>query len=217
MFPGRPFAAACGMELVESRPGYALVRMPLEKRHMNLMGVGPRRGHLRPGRYGLRRRLPLRRAAMHRRPHEHAVRQGGPRSAPCRPRPRKSPAAGRSPTTRSASPTARETWSPSFRARPTSAAARSRRRKRRKGGGRRAEGGRRNRKRAAAIPCPPPPSALPLPFSTYLRRRRAWGPRSSLPWASRPPGRRWSTATWPRWPRFARRSGSPSWGRSRRP
>ena len=28
------------MELVELRPGYALVRMPLEKRHMNLMGVG---------------------------------------------------------------------------------------------------------------------------------------------------------------------------------
>ena len=39
-FKSDPFAVACGMELVALRPGYARVRMPLEKRHMNLMGVG---------------------------------------------------------------------------------------------------------------------------------------------------------------------------------
>ena len=39
-FKNDPFAVAMGMELVELRPGYALARMPLEKRHMNLLGVG---------------------------------------------------------------------------------------------------------------------------------------------------------------------------------
>jgi acyl-CoA thioesterase len=39
-FQNDRFAAAIGMELVEVRPGYALARMPLEARHMNLLDIG---------------------------------------------------------------------------------------------------------------------------------------------------------------------------------
>jgi acyl-CoA thioesterase len=39
-FKTDPFAAAMGMELLDLRPGYALAQMPLEERHMNLMGFG---------------------------------------------------------------------------------------------------------------------------------------------------------------------------------
>jgi acyl-CoA thioesterase len=39
-FQNDRFAAAIGMELIEVRPGYARAQMPLEERHMNLLGIG---------------------------------------------------------------------------------------------------------------------------------------------------------------------------------